>query len=100
MLASSDGHGRGSRIRGARRLRPARPRFHPLRVVVSWLLSAVSLLVAALLVPHVHVNGLGGAIIASLAIAILNAIVPPLIAALRLPFMALLGFVLVLVRTR
>ncbi len=77
--------------------RPARPRFHPLRVVVSWLLSAVSLLVAALLVPHVVVNGFGGAIIASLAIAILNAIVPPLIAALRLPFMALLGFLLVLV---
>ena len=74
--------------------RPARPRFHPLRSSSRWLLSAVSLFVAALLVPDVAVNGFVGAIIVILAIAILNAIVPPLIAALRLPFMALLGFVL------
>jgi uncharacterized membrane protein YvlD (DUF360 family) len=76
---------------------PARPRFHPVRLVVSWLLAAASLLIAAWIVPGVAVEGFGGAIIAALLIAILNAILPPIVAALRLPLMALLGFVLVLV---
>jgi uncharacterized membrane protein YvlD (DUF360 family) len=76
--------------------KPARPRFHPARLLLSWLLAALSLLVAALLVPGIHVNGLLGAIAASLLIAVLNAILPPLIAALRLPLMALLGFLLIL----
>src|SRR5262249_31540151 len=35
-------------------------------------------------------------VIAALLIAILNAILPPLVAALRIPFMALLGFAIVL----
>ena len=38
----------------------------------------------------------GGAAVAALAIAVLNAIVPPIVAALRIPFMALLGFLVVL----
>src|SRR6478735_1917535 len=75
---------------------PARPRFHPLRLLVSWLVSAAALLVAAWIVPGVSVNGFGGAVVAALLIAILNALIPPLIAALRIPFMALLGFVIVL----
>ncbi len=75
---------------------PARPRFHPLRLLVSWLVSAAALLVAAWIVPGVSVNGFGGAVVAALLIAILNALIPPVIAALRIPFMALLGFVIVL----
>ena len=76
---------------------PERPRFHPVRLVVSWLVSAASLLVAAAIVPGVSIEGFWGALTAALLIAILNAILPPIVAALRLPFMALLGFVLVLV---
>ncbi len=76
---------------------PAKPRFKPLRLLVSWLLSAAALVIAAWIVPGVSVEGFGGAVVAALLIAILNAILPPLIAALRLPAMALLGFVLVLV---
>ena len=75
---------------------PARPRYRPLPVVLSWLLAAGSLLVAAWLVPGVAVEGFAGAVVASLLIAILNALLPPVIAALRLPFMALLGFVVIL----
>ena len=75
---------------------PARPRYRPLPVVLSWLLAAASLLVAAWLVPGVAVEGFAGAVVASLLIAILNALLPPVIAALRLPFMALLGFVVIL----
>jgi len=75
---------------------PARPRVRPVQVVCSWLLSALALLVAAALVPHVSVGGLGGAIVAAALVAVLNALLPPLVAALRLPFTLLLGFVLVL----
>ncbi len=76
---------------------PERPKYHPVRVLVSWLVSAASLLLAAWIVPGVAVEGFGGAVVASLLIAILNAVLPPIVAGLRLPFMALLGFVLVLV---
>ena len=44
---------------------PARPRYRPARVVLSWLVSALALLIASYLVPHVTVHGLGGAIVAS-----------------------------------
>jgi uncharacterized membrane protein YvlD (DUF360 family) len=76
--------------------KPERPRFRPFRLLLSWLVAAASLLVAAYLVPGVAVHGFGGAVVASLLIAVLNAIVPPIVAALRIPFMALLGFFVVL----
>ncbi len=76
--------------------KPAKPKYNPARVLLSWLLSAAALFVAALIVPGVSVEGFLGAVVAALLIAILNAVIPPLIAALRLPLMALLGFVLIL----
>ena len=76
---------------------PAKPRFHPVRLLVSWLVSAGALLIAAWIVPGVSTEGFLGAAVAALLIGVLNAILPPIVAALRLPFMALLGFVLVLV---
>ena len=76
---------------------PARPRLRPLRLVTAWLASALALFAAAWVVPGAHVNGFLGALAATAAIAALNAVVPPLIAALRLPFMLLVGLVLVLI---
>src|SRR5688572_12813407 len=76
---------------------PERPKYRPLPLLASWLLSAAALLIAAKIVPGVAVEGFWGAVVAALLIAVLNAILPPIVAALRLPFMALLGFVLVLV---
>ena len=75
---------------------PAKPRFHPVRLALSWLLAGASLLVAATIVPGVSVEGFGGAVVAALLIAILNAVLPPIVAGLRIPLMALLGFLLVL----
>lgn len=75
---------------------PARPRYRPVRVLLSWLVAAISLVVAAYLVPHVSVAGFGGAVIASAVIAVLNALLPPLVAALKLPYTLLSGFFLVL----
>jgi uncharacterized membrane protein YvlD (DUF360 family) len=79
------------------RWQPARPRLHPFRLVISWITSAVALLVAAALVPGVEVSGLGGAALATLVIAVLNAALPPIVAALRLPFALITGFLLILV---
>ena len=76
---------------------PERPKFRPLHLLRTWLLSAIALLVAAALLPGAEVNGLSGAIVAAAVIALLNAILPPLVAALRLPFMLVLGFLIVLV---
>ena len=75
---------------------PDRLRIRPVRLLVSWLLAAAALLFAAWVVPGVAIEERGGALVAAALIAILNAILPPLVAALRLPFMLLLGFVLVL----
>ena len=61
------------------------------------MLSAVALLVAAWIVPGADVKGFWGAFVAAAVIAVLNAVLPPLIAALRLPFTLVLGFLLVLV---
>ena len=75
---------------------PARPRFRPGRLLLSWLLAAAALLIAAKLVPAVEVGNFGGAAVATLAIAVLNAVIPPIVAAVRIPFMALAGFGVIL----
>ena len=77
--------------------RPARPRLRPVRMLVQWLVSALALYIAALLVPGVSVESALAALVAVAFIALLNAFLPPLIAALRLPYMLAIGFLLVLV---
>src|SRR6478609_5574536 len=78
------------------RWHPERPRLRPLRLVISWVISALSLLFAALVVPNVTVSGFWGALGIAALIAILNALVPPVIAALRLPFTLISSFLLIL----
>jgi uncharacterized membrane protein YvlD (DUF360 family) len=74
-----------------------RPNIGPFRLVVSWLLATVALLVACWIVPGAELNNLGTAFVAAAVIGVLNAILPPLIAALRLPFMLVVGLLLVLI---
>jgi uncharacterized membrane protein YvlD (DUF360 family) len=76
---------------------PVRPRLRPLRLLVSWMVAAASLYVAAALVPGVTLERPGSAFVVAAMIAVVNAVLPPLVAALRLPYMLALGFVLVLV---
>jgi uncharacterized membrane protein YvlD (DUF360 family) len=71
---------------------PERPRFKFAQLVLGWLLGATSLLVATELVPGASDSTFRSALVAAVIIAVLNAIFPPLLAALRLPFTALLGF--------
>ena len=78
------------------RWRPVAPKVRPVRVVISWLVSALALLIAAWIVPHVAIPSFWGGLLTAAIVALVNAVIPPVVAALRLPFTALLGFVLVL----
>ena len=75
---------------------PERPRFRPGQLALAWLFAGVSLLVAAELVPGASGSTFRAALAVAAIIAVLNAVLPPVLAALRLPFTALLGFFLVL----
>jgi uncharacterized membrane protein YvlD (DUF360 family) len=75
---------------------PGRPKLTVRRLLLQWVTSAVALYIAAILVPGVKIEGLVGAFLAAALIAVLNALAPPLIAALRLPYMLAVGFLLVL----
>jgi uncharacterized membrane protein YvlD (DUF360 family) len=76
---------------------PEPPRFRPMHVLLSWIVAAVAVLVAGAIVPGVSVGNFGEALVAAVLIAGLNAVLPPIVAALRLPFTLALGFVVVLV---
>jgi uncharacterized membrane protein YvlD (DUF360 family) len=75
---------------------PDRPRLRPLRLLFAWLSSAVALLFAAAIVPGATINGFWGAVLVAAIVAALNAVLPPIVAALRLPFTVAAGFLLVL----
>jgi uncharacterized membrane protein YvlD (DUF360 family) len=77
--------------------RLVRPKIKPLRLVVSWLIAALALFIAAWIVPHVEIKTFLGAVLVSLIIAILNALLLPLVAAIRVPFTLAVGFLLVLI---
>src|SRR5215211_7174462 len=76
---------------------PQRPRLHPGRLLLAWAVGAASVAAAAWLLPGVALERSGAALSAAAALAVLNAVLPPVLAALRLPFMVAIGFVLVLV---
>src|SRR4051794_15574920 len=76
--------------------RPEKPRIRLVHFVLRWLVAAVSLLVAAVLLPPASVTDFRGAVVAVTAVAVMNALAPPLVAALRVPLTLLVGFVLVL----
>jgi uncharacterized membrane protein YvlD (DUF360 family) len=75
---------------------PERPRIRLLRLFVAWFTSAAALLFAAWVVPGVAIDGLGAALAVAVVVAALNAVLPPIVAALRLPFTVVTGFLLVL----
>src|SRR4051794_24357923 len=75
------------------RWEPVAPRIHLLRVLVSWAILTASVYMAAGLVPGVALERPGAGALVAFTLAFLNAIVPPVLAALRLPFMLAIGFV-------
>ena len=79
----------------ATRWQPARPRINLVRGLLGWFVATIALLLATWIVPGASARGLG-ALVAVAAIAILNALFPPLIAAIRVPLTLVLGFLLIL----
>jgi uncharacterized membrane protein YvlD (DUF360 family) len=77
--------------------KPAKPRFRPLRLGLGLVVGAVSVLVAAGLLSGVDVKTFLGAFEAAVLIGVLNAVLPPFVAALRLPLTLILGFLAVLI---
>jgi uncharacterized membrane protein YvlD (DUF360 family) len=66
------------------------------RLLLAWIVGALSLGVAAWLVPGVELKGALAALLVALVVGVVNGVLPPLLAALRLPFTLVLGFLLVL----
>jgi uncharacterized membrane protein YvlD (DUF360 family) len=77
--------------------RPERPRLRLFPLLVSWFATGVALMVAAWLLPGVDIESFGAALLVAVLVAALNAVIPPVLAALRLPLTLVLGFLLVLI---
>src|SRR5256885_8844773 len=75
---------------------PATPRVRVSHLLLTWVVAAASVAIVAALLPGIALDRTGAAFLAAVSIAALNAILPPLLAALRLPFTLVSGFLLVL----
>src|SRR5690349_21427228 len=75
---------------------PDKPRLRPLRRHVTWLVPGLAVALAAWVLPGFSLERDGSAFLVAAAIAVVNAVLPPIIAAVRLPFTLLAGFILVL----
>jgi uncharacterized membrane protein YvlD (DUF360 family) len=76
---------------------PEKLPLHPVRLIVGWIISAAAVYLSAALVPGFTIDGTASAVLVAAFIAVFNALAPPIVAALRLPFTLLLGFLLVLI---
>ncbi|HEU5489608.1 MAG TPA: phage holin family protein [Gaiellaceae bacterium] len=77
--------------------KPERPTWRAFPLVVSWLATGIALMVASWVLPGVDVKSFWGALLVAAIVAALNAVIPPVLAALRLPLTLVLGFLLVLI---
>jgi putative membrane protein len=55
------------------------------RLLIVWILNAVSLLAVAYLMPSIHVASIGAALVAALVLGLVNTLVRPLLIVLTLP---------------
>lgn len=56
-----------------------------MRLLLAWVINAVALLVLSWALPGIHVSGVGGALVAALVLALLNALIRPVLILLTLP---------------
>ncbi len=76
---------------------PERPRLRLFPLLVAWIATGIALMVAAWILPGVDIETFWGALVVAAIVAVLNAVIPPVLAALRLPLTLVLGFLLVLI---
>lgn len=72
---------------------PVRPTYGLARTATHWIISAISLFATAIVLPGIHLNGITGAFVIVAVVAVLNALLAPIVAAIRLPFGVALGFI-------
>jgi uncharacterized membrane protein YvlD (DUF360 family) len=78
------------------RWQPATPRLRLRRILIAWVVAAAAVWVAAAILPGVALERTGAAFLVAAVLAVFNAVLPPVLAALRLPFTLIAGFLLVL----
>ena len=76
---------------------PERARIKVFPLLVSWFATGVALMVASWALPGVDIGTFWGALVVAAVVAVLNAVIPPVLAAIRLPLTLVLGFLLVLI---
>jgi uncharacterized membrane protein YvlD (DUF360 family) len=76
---------------------PERLRFRPLQLIISWTLAALALGITAAILPGVDIADWSGAFVVAAVVAALNAVIPPIFAAIRLPLTLVFGFLISLV---
>ncbi len=54
-------------------------------LLATWLMSALSVMILAWLLPGIHVSGFGGALLAALVIGLVNGLVKPFLQLITLP---------------
>src|SRR3989338_1475300 len=54
-------------------------------ILINWLISALAIIITAYILPGVHISGFGTALIAAIALGILNAFIKPVLLLLTLP---------------
>jgi uncharacterized membrane protein YvlD (DUF360 family) len=74
----------------------ALPRLEPWRLLGSLLVTAVALMLAAAILPGLELGGFGSAFLVALVLGAVNGVLPPLLAALALPYTVATTFLLVL----
>ena len=92
-MASSPEHSSGQ----STDWQPERPRLRLFPLLVSWVATGIALMVAAWVLPGVDIKSFGAALVVAVIVAALNAVIPPILAALRLPLTLVFGFLLVLI---
>jgi len=76
--------------------RPTKPHIGLVWLLVNTVVLTGAVYVAAAIVPDVDLRKPGAAVVVALVIALLNAVIPPIVAALRLPYMLAIGFLAIL----
>src|SRR3954453_20550136 len=75
---------------------PEAPRLGIARFLLAWIITAAAIGISVWITPGASIDGIGGAFVVAAVLGVLNAVLPAILAALRLPFMLVTGFLLVL----
>src|SRR5262245_39652502 len=73
------------------------PELRPGRLFVGWIVGAFAVYVAAAILPRFDVGSFWAALLAAALIGLLTALLPPIIAGIRLPYTVATTFLLILI---